>query len=698
MPTLNAEAILENCLASIARQTYPRDRYEIILADAHSKDRTREIAARYGAQVLDDNGKNMEEGKRLALRHSHGEYIVFVDADNEFSHPDYVELAVKALAERPNALGVEAYYPASPKMTSFCAYVTQSLHISDPIAWLMSTNPILAGCEGEIERWTLPENSLAYPLGANGFVFRRSDLEQTNASEHFQDTHVPLRLMRMGKREWLRLRGRGVHHYYVPTLWGFVKKRRRAVVHFMRVQEEMPVNWMKEKPPVPLWLAGVYCASIVGPAWHTARGIVRDHDWHWLWHTPACLGTLVGSAWGVWTFKRRGKEHKLIAELQVEQKVGTVEVPSAETTAASPAPAPPVRGLLLERLSKQLAASKSLSDDQVSLAVEELVDETVPVSQKADFLTALSRKGETAEEITSFVRALHARCLQPKLDGEIRSREILDVVGTGGDRMGTFNISTTVALVAAAAGVLVAKHGNRASTSSVGSADVLEALGVPFDLGPEEAARSLREHGFAFFFAPKYHPAFRHIIPARRLCGERGQVTIFNFLGPLLNPASPSAMLIGVPRPALCEPLARVLQSVGVRRAMVVCGTVPGHDGRPARYLDEISSLGPTTVAEFYPQRGLSLSTIVPETFPLQAARLEDLAGGDRESNASLIRGLLRGDEKGPRRDVVLLNAAAALFVANAAENLRAGWDLAGAVINDGRALRKLEELTRPAG
>jgi len=162
----------------------------------------------------------------------------------------------------------------------------------------------------------------------------------------------------------------------------------------------------------------------------------------------------------------------------------------------------------------------------VRQAVEQLVAEAVPVAVKADFLTQLARKGESTEEIAAFARELRARSIQPVLDGESRAGEILDVVGTGGDRLSTFNISTTVALIAAAAGVVVAKHGNRASTSPVGSADVMEALGIPFDLGPEEAARSLREHGFAFFFAPKYHPAFRHIIPARKLCAERGQTTI----------------------------------------------------------------------------------------------------------------------------------------------------------------------------
>jgi glycosyltransferase involved in cell wall biosynthesis len=320
MPTLNAEALLDNSLASITRQSYPRDRYEIILADAHSQDRTREIAAKYGAVVIDDDGKNMEEGKRLALRHATGEYIVFVDADNELTHPDYVELAIQALATRPQALGVEAYYLASPKMSSFCAYITHLLHISDPICWLMSTNPQLVGREGEVERWTLPGESLSYPLGANGFVFRRADLESVKAGEHFQDTHVALHLMRAGRREWLRLCGRGVHHYYVQTLWGFIQKRRRATVHFLRVQEEATTNWMKEKPPVPLWLAGLYCVTFfVGPTYHTLRGLARDRDLRWLWHVPASLGSVVGNAWGVWTYWRRGKDKKLIADLHVKQ-------------------------------------------------------------------------------------------------------------------------------------------------------------------------------------------------------------------------------------------------------------------------------------------------------------------------------------------------------------------------------------------
>jgi glycosyltransferase involved in cell wall biosynthesis len=319
MPTLNAGAILDNCLASIARQTYPRDRYEIILADAHSTDSTRDIAKKYGAIVLDDDGKNMEEGKRLALEHATGQFIVFVDADNEITHPDYIALAVRALEKNPQALGVESYYLPSSKMSSFCDYLTHLLHISDPISWLMCVKPKLVERTGEVERWTLPENTFSYPLGANGFVFRRADLESVRADEHFQDTHAALHLMRAGKREWLRIRGRGVHHYYIQTLWGFVKKRRRATVHFLRVQEEAKTNWMKERPAVPLWLATVYCLTLCGPIYHALRGIFRDGNWRWLWHVPSCPASVLGNAWGVWTYNTRKHDKKLVAHLKQEQ-------------------------------------------------------------------------------------------------------------------------------------------------------------------------------------------------------------------------------------------------------------------------------------------------------------------------------------------------------------------------------------------
>jgi anthranilate phosphoribosyltransferase len=359
---------------------------------------------------------------------------------------------------------------------------------------------------------------------------------------------------------------------------------------------------------------------------------------------------------------------------------------------------------VLKKLTSQLVASRHLTDEQIRFAIEQLTDEKAAATVKADFLIALARKGEIVEEVAAFARALRDKSIQPPLDPVTRAREILDVVGTGGDRLGTFNISTTVAILCAAAGVTVAKHGNRAVTSQVGSADVLEALGIRVDLSPAEAARSLREHGFAFFFAPNYHPAFKHIAPARKLCAERGQRTIFNFLGPLLNPVRPTAQLVGVPRPELCEPIARVLQSLGVRRGMVVSGEVraekveqasslSGQAGSPTHSLDELSTLGPNTIAEFYQERGFTTSVLSPEQFPLQPATLDDLRGGDRAANAEIVRRILRGDERGPKRDAVLLNAAAALFVAGKTKSLAAGWDLAAETIDSGRASAKLSEL-----
>ncbi len=218
---------------------------------------------------------------------------------------------------------------------------------------------------------------------------------------------------------------------------------------------------------------------------------------------------------------------------------------------------------------------------------------------------------------------------------------------------------------------------------------MLEALGIKIELSPEEAARSLREHHFAFFFAPHYHPAFRHISAARKLCAQRSQRTIFNFLGPLLNPARPSAQLVGVPSPELCPTLARVLQSLGVRRGMVVSGRAGN------AWLDELSVLGENTLAEFYQEHGFANSHISISDFPIQKATLADLAGKDRQANADIIRRLFRNEDHGPKRDAVLLNAAAALFVAGKTKSIGDGWDLADEVISSGKAKAKLEELAR---
>ncbi len=342
---------------------------------------------------------------------------------------------------------------------------------------------------------------------------------------------------------------------------------------------------------------------------------------------------------------------------------------------------------MLNLFNAQLAQSVHLTDAQVEAAVAQLTDESVPSELKADFLCQLARKIETPAEIAAFARALRAKSVVPPLDAETRAGIILDVCGTGGDRLNTFNISTTVAFICAAAGVPVAKHGNRAVTSQAGSADVLEALGVKIELSPEEAARSLREHRFAFFFAPRYNPVLRHVGAARKICAERGQRTIFNFLGPLLNPARPTAQLVGVSRPELCSAVAQVLQSLGVLRGMVVSGRIGD------AWLDELSTLGENNIAEFYQDRAFAASVISPAHFPVQPAVLADLAGGSREANAEIIRRLLRGEDRGPKRDAVLLNAGAALFVAGQTKSITEGWELAAEILASGRAMAKLDEL-----
>lgn len=342
---------------------------------------------------------------------------------------------------------------------------------------------------------------------------------------------------------------------------------------------------------------------------------------------------------------------------------------------------------MLNALGTHLKSGAALTPEQIEDAVERLVDPEVAAAGKAEFLTALAVKGESIEEIHAFAKSLLRRAVTVPVDDSTRALEILDVCGTGGDRLNTFNISTAVAFVAAAGGMSVAKHGNRAITSQSGSADVLEALGIRIDWPPQEAARVLRDHGFVFLFAPAYHPAFKHIGPARRLCAERNQRTVFNFLGPLLNPVRPSAQLVGVSRSDLCEPIARVLQSLGVRRAMVVCGQVGDS------CLDELSTLGDSTVAEFYQDRGFSMSRLSPCDLPVKSAVLADLAGGDKVENAAIVTRVLGGKDRGPKRDAVLLNAGAALFVGGKTRSIVEGWDMAEQLIDSGQVIAKLEAL-----
>lgn len=344
---------------------------------------------------------------------------------------------------------------------------------------------------------------------------------------------------------------------------------------------------------------------------------------------------------------------------------------------------------MLADLTRHVQSGATLDPGQISRALSCLVDPDSALEAKADLLGALAARGETPEEIVGFARELRALAVVPPIDPATRNRGIVDVCGTGGDHQHTFNISTTVALVVASAGLPVAKHGNRAITSRSGSADVLEALGIPIELSPEEAAAALRDHDFAFFFAPRYHPVFRHLAPARKRCAERGQRTIFNFLGPLLNPAQPSAQLVGVSQPALCAPLAQVLQQLGLHRALVVSGR--NGDG----YLDELSIVGDSVIAEFHHERGFSVSTLSVADLPIQPSRPGDLAGGSREENAVVLRRILAGEERGPKREAVLLNAGAALFVAGRTRSILEGWELAAELIDSGRTAAKLAQLQR---
>lgn len=301
----------------------------------------------------------------------------------------------------------------------------------------------------------------------------------------------------------------------------------------------------------------------------------------------------------------------------------------------------------------------------------------------AGLLGAMAARGETAEEIAGF--ALVMREVATTLPLSEAERDCLvDTCGTGGDGSGTFNISTAAALVAAAAGAKVAKHGNRAVTSRCGSADVLEALGVPITLEPAAAADALRQHGFCFLLAPAHHPAMARVMPVRRAMGVR---TIFNVLGPLLNPAGARRQLMGVYSDRLVWPVARAMTHLGVRKALVVHGW-----GK----LDELALSGPSeliSVQEHEPGETLTQSTVTPEQFGLRRAPVRDLAGGpDAASNAAILRAVFSG-ERGPRRDVVLLNAAAVLLVAERTPDMQTGVALAAETIDSGAASDLLANL-----
>lgn len=326
-------------------------------------------------------------------------------------------------------------------------------------------------------------------------------------------------------------------------------------------------------------------------------------------------------------------------------------------------------------LFEQLRRHEDLTTEQAAAVMGEIMDGRAQPSQIAGLLMALALKGERPSEMVGFARAMRERAT--KLPAPVD--DVFDTCGTGGDGAHTFNVSTATALVLAGAGVKVAKHGNRAVSSRAGSADVFEALGVSLEASPETVHRSLEAAGIAFFFAPLWHPSMRHAAVPRRELGVR---TAFNLLGPLTNPAGARRQVVGVSRPEHTELVARTLAALGTTRAWVVHG---------AGGLDEISTLGHTKVSEV---RDGTVNTfyVHPADVGLPVATREALAGGTAEENAELVRRLLEG-EPGPRRDIVLLNAAAALLVAGRAATLGEGLTLAARSIDDGAAAGALDRL-----
>lgn len=315
-------------------------------------------------------------------------------------------------------------------------------------------------------------------------------------------------------------------------------------------------------------------------------------------------------------------------------------------------------------------------DEAYTVITEIMSGETTP-TQNAAFLAALSTKStkaETIEEITGCAAAMRDKAT--KLTHNL---DVMEIVGTGGDNAHSFNISTTTAIVCAAAGLRIAKHGNRAASSDCGTADCLEALGVNINLEPEKCLELLEKVGFCFFFAQKYHTSMKYVGGIRKELGIR---TVFNILGPLTNPASPQKQLLGVYDPSLVEPLAQVLMKLGVKKGMVVYGQDK---------LDEISLCAPTTVSEFK-DGWFRTYEITPEQFGFERCTREDLRGGKPAENAEITRSILSG-EKGHRRNAVLLNAGAALCIGEKAETIADGIKLAEEIIDSGKAMATLEML-----
>jgi anthranilate phosphoribosyltransferase len=325
----------------------------------------------------------------------------------------------------------------------------------------------------------------------------------------------------------------------------------------------------------------------------------------------------------------------------------------------------------------KLRNKENLTEKEIESVMQVLVSGKTPQEDIKDFLSALNDKGPTVEEITGAAKALRKFLIPVKTKHKV----ILDTCGTGGDTKGTFNISTITAFVVAGAGVAVAKHGNRSVSSRCGSADVLEGLGVNIDLDDKQLSKCLNEIGIAFLFAQKLHPAMKNVAPARK---ELKVKTIFNLLGPLINPAFATHQIMGVYSRELIDPIAQVLKNLGLKRALVVHGA----DG-----LDEVTTTGKTFISEYNGKNILSYD-IDPQELNIELAQEEDLHGGDLGENIQIVKEILKG-KKGPKRDIVLLNAAYALYAAEKVKNISEGLKMAEESIDSGKAKAKLENLIK---
>jgi len=331
---------------------------------------------------------------------------------------------------------------------------------------------------------------------------------------------------------------------------------------------------------------------------------------------------------------------------------------------------------MIRQAISELMEGKNLSQTQAETVMQEIMDGAATPAQMSAFLVALRLKGETIEEIAGCARVMRDKALRVSP----QRTDLVDTAGTGGDKSGTFNISTTAAFVIAGAGLGVAKHGNRAISGQSGSADVLEALGVNFDLTPEQSARCIDEVGIGFLFAPKLHPAMKNIAPVRKELGVR---TVFNILGPLTNPAYAPAQIIGVFDGAYAGTLAHVLKSLGSRAAFVFHSA----DG-----LDELTTTSENHLT-YFTNGVVHTETLDARELGLERAQRDELRGGTPQENANIARQILRGEEHGAKRDVVMLNAAAALVAGGKANDLKQGLELANDALDSGRAFAAMENL-----